>query len=85
MFPQDCVGGGSKLEAADRTVKLHINGETVDTDIAGDKKIFRDRGAIRRFFEDKGIEPGDLVIIERLADYEYEARQASKRGFKYYL
>jgi hypothetical protein len=45
--------------------------EAVETDIAGDKEIFRHRGQWRRFFAHHGLQPGDSVAIERLSAYEY--------------
>ncbi len=59
--------------------------EAVDTDIDEGKAIFRERGAIRRFFEDEKMAEGDLVSIERVDDRSYHVRKVTKRGFRTYL
>jgi len=84
LFPDDCLGGSNESVAA-KPITLVVGTESVDTDIDETKAIFRERGAIRRFFEEANVEEGDLVMIERLSDRKYGLSKASKRGFKYYL
>ena len=49
LFPRDVVGGSNKNTRAPKLLTLEAEGlPSVQTDIAGDKKIFRDRGWIRR-------------------------------------
>jgi hypothetical protein len=59
---------------------LHFEGhpEPVQTDIAGDKMIFRCRGDVRRFFARHGLAEGDSVVIERLSPYEYRLAPAPR-------
>ena len=84
LFPADCLGGSNASSAA-KSITLQVGGESVDTDIDEGKGIFRERGAIRRFFEDDAIAEGDLILIERLEERSYPVSNASRRGFKYYL
>ena len=84
LFPEDCVGG-SNAQAAGKSINLEINAEDVATDIDDSQAIFRERGAVRRFFADQNIVEGDLVLIERLEDRSFRVSKASKRGFKHYL
>ncbi|MGI4764260.1 MAG: hypothetical protein ACRYGP_04225 [Janthinobacterium lividum] len=84
LFPNDCLGGPN-MSVAGRPIHVDIGTESVDTDIDEGKAIFRERGAIRRFFEDEKMTEGDLISIERVGDRSYHVRKASKRGFKTYL
>jgi hypothetical protein len=84
LFPDDCFGGSNETAAA-KSISLQLGSETVDTDIDETKAIFRERGAIRRFFEREAVVEGDLVLIERVAPRVYRLSKASKRGLKYYL
>jgi hypothetical protein len=84
LFPDDCFGG-SNVDSAASSITLQIGTETVATDIDAEKAIFRERGAIRRFFESESIAEGDLVLIERLKERSYRVCKASPRGLKYHL
>ena len=84
FFPDDALGGSSEAQAG-RPVKLWISGEVISTDIDETKAIFRERGAVRRFFENDAVVAGDLVLIERSGAREYQISKASKRAFKYHL
>jgi len=84
LFPDDCFGGSNEAARAN-SITLQIGTESVITDIDETKAIFRERGAIHRFFDNDDVHEGDLVLIERIADRSYRLSKASKRGFKYYL
>ena len=84
LFPDDSLGGKDASSAA-TSITLRIGAESVETDIDAEKAIFRERGAIRQFFEKDGVSEGDLVLIERLEGRSYQVSKASRRGFKYYL
>ena len=73
-FPRDCVGGTNAASAARRPISLLFaaTGEQVETDIAGDKKIFRARAPIRRFFHATTAAPGDKVQIDTLNERSYQ-------------
>ena len=87
LFPDDSLGGSNGASSA-TPITLRIVGErpeAVETDIDETKAIFRERGAIRRFFEAERVEEGDLLLIEREETRSFRLSKASKRGFKYYL
>jgi|SRR5687767_12101593 hypothetical protein len=84
LFPDDCFGGSNKASSG-KSIALQIAGETIETDIDEAKAIFRERSAIRRFFESETMAKGDLVLIERVGPRSYRVSKASKRGFRYYL
>lgn len=78
-FPKDVIGGANSTAAAPRQLTLRWPfGSPVETDIAGDKKIFRQRAWIRRLFEQSGAEPGDVVLLKSAAPYEYEVEIEKK-------
>ncbi|WP_412546238.1 hypothetical protein [Maricaulis sp. MIT060901] len=81
LFPPDSIGGSNKTKAAEKKLILDFeHGESVETDIDGaDKKIFRDRGAVRRFFETALARPGDEVEIENTAPYRFSIRLIPQR------
>jgi hypothetical protein len=78
-FPKDVIGGANSAAPAARQLTLHWPfGSPVVTDIAGDKKIFRQRAWIRRLFEQSAAEPGDVVLLKPAAPYEYEVEIEKK-------
>jgi len=77
LFPADVIGGSNKMNSAPKTVCVHWGGDTVDTDIAGDKHMFRRRGWVRRFFEANRIMAGDRVLLEQLGPYVYRVSKDS--------
>ena len=84
FFPEDSLGGSNE-SLAGKPIEIQIGAETVKTDIDETKAIFRERGAIRRFFEDQAVIEGDLILIERISPRRYHLSKASKRAFKYHL
>ena len=74
LFPLDAIGGSSAASAAKQTVRINWGGGTVETDIAGDKKIFRKRHWLGIFFSRNRLRAGDQVVIEQLAPYSYRLR-----------
>ena len=84
LFPDDAIGGNS-ADVSGRPVGVYFGSEFVETDIDGTKAIFRERGAVRRLFENEGVVEGDLILIERTGLREFHVSKASKRGFKFYL
>jgi hypothetical protein len=74
FFPPDVIGGSSSASAAKRTVLIDWGAGTVETDIAGDKKLFRRRHWLGMFFRRNGLRAGDQVVIEKLAPYSYRLR-----------
>lgn len=66
LLPDGVVGGSSRYGVAARplTVVFHP-GETVTTDVAGDKMLLRCRGAVADFYVRSGVKAGDLVRLRR--------------------
>ncbi|TQK03468.1 AAA family ATPase [Herbaspirillum sp. SJZ107] len=81
-FPKDVIGGAnSEDEAAPRRLRLKWPfGDPVITDIAGDKKIFRQRGWVRKLFAQSNAEPGDFVVLKAVTPYEYEVHIEKRAG-----
>jgi hypothetical protein len=73
FFPSDVIGAANAHEGEGVLLTLHFEGhpEVVQTDIPRDKKIFRCRGDVGRFFAWHRLAEGDSVVIERLSRYEY--------------
>lgn len=72
MFPASAVGGSSKDAMASQLLELHIGfEEPVETDIAGDKKMFRKRSWVGKFFKRHNLKAGDKVVIERMDEFRY--------------
>jgi hypothetical protein len=77
FFPPDTIGGGNKATSAARTILVTFApGRTAHTDIAGDKRILRDRASTGDFFASAGVQEGDVVRISRTGPYEYEIAKA---------
>jgi hypothetical protein len=73
FFPAEAIGAANAHDGEGTLLTLHFEGfpEPVETDIAGDKKIFRCRGEVRRFFAHHRLSEGDYVVVERLSAHEY--------------
>ena len=84
LFPDDSLGGSHVGEAGCLST-LHMGGESVESDIDAGEAIFREQGAVRRFFSDEGVQEGDLILIQRSDVREYQISKASKRAFKHHL
>ena len=75
LFPDCYIGGSKKADMANSTLKLDVgNGKYFDTDIAGDKKIFRTREGLRAFFEHFDLTEGDSVILSTATKGNYKLR-----------
>jgi hypothetical protein len=75
MFPDKFVGGSNKNLKAKEMLKLDVgNGKVFETDIAGDKKIFRSRGALKAFFENYAVVEGDELTLTTSGDGVYTLR-----------
>ena len=83
-FPGDAVGG-QNAGSRGNTVELALGSERVNTDIDGERLIFRERGAIRRFFEREAVSEGDLLVLRRTAPRVYELSKTSRRAYDLYL
>lgn len=71
FFPADSIGGASKT-AAGQSLRIEWgDGDVIETDIAGDKFIFRRRGWLAEFFKRYDVRPGDELVLERLGSHAY--------------
>jgi hypothetical protein len=73
LFPKETFGGRNKKEGVGKPITLYVDGlsEPVKTDIDGRHVFFRDRKWARKFFKIHHLKPGDKIVIERIAEYEY--------------
>jgi hypothetical protein len=72
LFPSSSVGGSSEADQAKQLLEVHSGiGTPVQTDIAGDKKIFRKRAWVGEFFRTHELKAGDKVVVERTGEYRY--------------
>jgi hypothetical protein len=75
MFPDEYVGGSKKSECAPSLLRLDVGQEKIfDTDIAGDKKIFRSREALKAFFENFDVGEGDFIVLSTSKKGHYKLR-----------
>lgn len=80
-FPHDTIGGGNKAAVAQRSLTVHWGGPTpTETDIAGDKSIFRNRAIMRQFIETSGAREGDVLVVS-LSD-PYTVHLSLERSFQ---
>lgn len=71
LFPADALGGASK-ESAGRPLDIIVAPAGVVTcDIAGDKKIFRDRAWARAFFNAHAVKAGDTVVVQKVGPRQF--------------
>jgi len=82
IFPRDAVGGSNKSETAGRTVNVDFGSELVQTDVVGDKKVFRDRASVRRFFSEGNLAAGHRLLLEQLGAYSYRVTAEPLEPFK---
>jgi hypothetical protein len=71
-FPADAKGGSNKVSAAKKEIIVEWGDpDPVRTDLDGEKKFFRARGWIGRFYKLNQAKAGDKVRIEETAPYRY--------------
>jgi hypothetical protein len=69
-FPSDVIGGANKQSGASSQMTITLPfGPDVQTDIAGDKNIFRKRGWVKRLYEYRNAVPGDQIAIVWLTSH----------------
>jgi hypothetical protein len=77
FFPPGAIGGSKKTMVASKFLTLIFEGRSFQSDIAGGNKWIirnRSRSGIRRFFTLTKARAGDVVIIDKLAEYVYALR-----------
>lgn len=70
-LPAEVIGGGNRSALAADSLTPYWGDQLVRTDVAGDRKIFRNRGFIRRFLQESGAEVGDVVVFEALGTHDF--------------
>ncbi|WP_428925426.1 hypothetical protein [Marinibacterium sp. SX1] len=74
-FPQDCIGGRNRHEAAPRQVTVDWGGPApVSTDIDGSKRMFRRRGWVGQLFAAFDASEGDVVVVTSVTPYQLHVR-----------
>jgi hypothetical protein len=68
LIPEGGIGGSNATELGTPFTVVFQPGSTIETDVAGDKMILRDRRAVRAFFEATAADVGDVAVIERTGD-----------------
>ena len=73
FFPTDAVGGPSVEAGEGVPIRCCFAGMEgwIETDIAGDKMILRNRGAVAQFFAHHGLHAGDQVAIRHGTGRDY--------------
>lgn len=72
-FPAACIGGPNRKEAGE-PIRLDLaDGPTVETDLDGQRKMFRWRGW-GGWFEAHGVGPGDRLQFFRLGERHFKVR-----------
>jgi len=89
LFPGDCFGPPQKSGDSTREIEILFDGleGIVRTDIPTDadgkpRGFFRDRGAIRRFYEYHGVTAGEQLAVERVSPRRFRvsiAREDAER------
>lgn len=76
ILPADSLGGGNRDSAGTPITVAFTPGSVIETDIAGDKMILRERGAIRAFFDRTGAQEGDEVVLRRSGERAFSVSLA---------
>ncbi|WP_052208952.1 ASCH domain-containing protein [Croceibacterium mercuriale] len=71
LLPLDSIGGSSRAEAGRPVLVIFTPGITVETDIAGDKMILRERGAVRDFYRQMDAAEGDEILLQQTGDRSF--------------
>lgn len=77
-FPSDIYGGSTKAELAPSMLMVRWRDAFIETDIGtyakagGSRGFLRHRGwFVRAFYSESGARAGDVVVFERLGEYEF--------------
>jgi hypothetical protein len=68
IIPDGGIGGNSKEDLGQIFTVAFEPGETIETDVAGDKMILRNRAAVRAFFNITDAQAGDFVIVTSIGN-----------------
>lgn len=65
LLSRSVIGGSNRAQAAEERLIVEFQpGRTVETDVAGDKMILRNRAAVRDFFDRAAVSGGDRILVE---------------------
>jgi len=65
ITPPNTIGGPNSATRAANTITVtFVPGQTIETDIAGDKMILRNRSAVGDFFDRIAAKEGDRIVVE---------------------
>ncbi|MEK6789853.1 MAG: hypothetical protein AABY68_12975 [Pseudomonadota bacterium] len=70
-FPNHLIGGKNKISAAIHKAKVHADGNIIETDIDGEKGIFRARSWVRNFLKNNQAKRGDHIAVYEIFPNEY--------------
>lgn len=77
FFPKESIGGSNKQQIASHLLSVKFGDSLpVTTDIAGDKKMFRCRGAMGDFLKTHNMKAGDAVIITKVDAFTFQVEKA---------
>ena len=76
LIPRDAIGGSNRSASARPITVAFSTGEIVETDVDGEKMIFRARGPVRSFINQTQAREGDEVILRRRGDRDFHVSLA---------
>lgn len=71
LLPADCIAGSNKTAIGAPIHVRFLPGKAIDTDVAGDKMIFRARAPVREFFDRTGAKGGETARFTRVTDRSF--------------
>jgi hypothetical protein len=74
VLPPDVIGGSNRDHVAPEMLTVIYEGRSTRSDVDGIKWILRDRRASGNFFSLTKAKAGDIVVVDKLADYVYAIR-----------
>jgi hypothetical protein len=76
LIPRDAIGGSNRSSPGRPITVRFSTGELAETDVDGEKMIFRARGPVRSFINQAGAREGDEVLIRRQGDRDFHVSLA---------
>lgn len=72
LLPLDAIGGGNRARMG-RLIRIRFStGETVESDVDGEKMLLRARGPIRAYFKALGCRTGSMLRLTLRSDGDFE-------------
>lgn len=71
FFPKEVIGGPNSSSMGKEVRVRSDKGGEFYSDIAGDKKIFRNRSGMASFYRESQVRAWDYVVLQKISDYEY--------------